>query len=409
MHVAFVVPRFHPYPGGYENYILWLARHLRASGHTVTILTTTAYDLQSFWLGGFRDLPPGPAEIDGIKVLRQPIAYNRWVRRAGRVLALLPSWRLKARFARPSFPVSGLAAQLRKLPPFDVIHVGPLPYNRLMYQGWREGRRRGARVLATPCTHFGEDGDRQVSQHYTRPFQIELLRHCDGVLALTNMERERLITNGVPKDRVWTTGAGIDAAEVTGGNAAELRAKYGINGPLVLHLGTKAPDKGTLTVLEAMRQLWAAGCDAWLALVGSSVSEFDEYLRRHPATSSRLLNLGPVSSAEKRDLLAAATILVHPSRVESLGLVYLEAWANGHPVIAADTPVSREVVTAEGDGLLVPFGNGDLLAGAIRRLLDDPNLRRSLGQAGKKKVETQFSWKAAADRIYPFFQPQQNL
>jgi len=150
--------------------------------------------------------------------------------------------------------------------------------------------------------------------------------------------------------------------------------------------------------------LWADGCDAWLAMVGSSLSEFDEHLRRHPPAGPRLLNLGPVSPGEKRDLLATATLLVHPSRVESLGLVYLEAWANGLPVIAADTPVSREVIAHGSDGLLVPFGDVAQLAGAIRRLLEEPELRRSLGLAGKKKAESRFSWKAAADRIYPFFQ-----
>lgn len=404
MHVTFVVPRFHPYPGGYENYILWLARHLRDRGHEVTVLTTTAYDLESFWLDGFRNVPSGSVDIEGIKVVRLPICHDRWMRRAGRVLAFLPSWRLRAQFARPSFAVSGLAAQLRELPVIDVIHIGPLPYNRLMYEGWREGRRRGARVLATPCTHFGEDGNRGVTRHYTQPFQIALLQHCDQVLTLTGVERQRLVAAGLGESKVSATGLGIDIGEVTGGNAAAFRAKYGIHGPLVLHLGTKAPDKGSLTVLAAMQKLWAGGCDAWLALVGSSVSEFDVYLRRKPASYPRLLNLGAVSEAEKRDLLAAATLLVHPSRVESLGLVYLEAWANGQPVIAADTAVSREVITAESDGLLVPFGSVDRLAGAIRRVLDDPPLRRALGMAGKKKVETQFSWKAAADRIYPFFQ-----
>jgi glycosyltransferase involved in cell wall biosynthesis len=406
MHVVFVLPRFHPYPGGYENLVLWLARRLREDGHSVTVLTTTAYDLESFWLPGFRTLPPGSEDLAGINIVRLPISYARWSRRAGRLLGFVPYWRWQAQFARPSFHVPGLSAYLRSLRGIDVIHVGPLPYNRLLYQGIQEARRRRCRVIATPCTHFGEEDNSQVAQHYTQPFQVQLLNQCDAVLALTSMERDRLVQAGVAKQKITATGAGIDPAEVTGGNASRFRDKYGITGAVVLHLGTKARDKGSITVLEAMQQLWASGSQAWLVMAGSSLSEFDQFLRGQQVRSGKLLNLSFVSDEEKRDLLAATTILVHPSRVESLGLVYLEAWENAKPVIAADTPVSREVVAGENDGLLVPFGDSEALAGAIQRLLQNQQLCEFLGRNGQKKVQNRFSSRAALDRIYPFFQAQ---
>lgn len=406
MHAVFVLPRFHPYPGGYENYVRWVAQRVHQGGHSVTVLTTTAYDLESFWLPGFRTLPAGRENVAGIEVVRLPISYARWSRRAGRLLGLLPYWRWQAQFARPSFQVVGLSQQLHRLAKVDVIHVGPLPYNRLLYQGIREARRRGCRIIATPCTHFGEESNRLVARHYTRPFQIALLNHCDAVLALTSMERDRLLQAGVAGYKLAATGAGIDPGEVTGGNGARFREKHGIGGPVVLHLGTKAPDKGSITVVLAMQQLWAAGIDACLVMAGSSVREFDNFLPRQQIDPHRLLNLSYVSAEERRDLLAATTVLVHPSRVESLGLVYLEAWANAKPVIGADTPVSHEVIDAGVDGLLVPFGDPAALAGAIQQLLNNPQLRHDMGLNGQKKVQTRFSSSAALDRIYAFFQAQ---
>lgn len=406
MRAVFIVPRFHPFLGGYENYILWLTLHLREHGDSVKVLTTTAYDLESFWIPESRALMPGADNVEGVEIMRLPISYARWKRRAGRVLGLIPDWRLKARFARPSFAVPALASELRRQPEIDVIHIGPLPYNRLMYEGLREGRRRGVKVIATPCTHFGEDQDRSVARHYTRPFQIELLNHCDAVLALTEVERERLIQAGVSGQKVFTTGAGIDPDSVRRGDAAAFRSAYGIDGPLVVQIGTKAFEKGSITVVEAMQRLWDAGSDAWLAMVGTSTSAFDQYLCSRQRHCSHLLNLGTISALDKRNLLAAATLLVHPSRVESLGLVYLEAWANGKPVIAADTAVSREVIEAETDGLLVPFGDAEALSAALRRLLEDQDLLVAMGRAGQTKVQNRFSWKAAADRIYPFFRTQ---
>jgi glycosyltransferase involved in cell wall biosynthesis len=318
----------------------------------------------------------------------------------------MPDWRLQAQFTAPSFAVPTLRRELQRLPSIDVIHIGPLPYNRLMYEGLREGRRRGIRVVATPCTHFGEDEGRVVARHYTRPFQIELLNQRDSAFTLTATERERLIVAGVDRRKIWATGAGIDPAAVTGGDAVEFRNSHGISGPVIVQIGTKAFDKGTFTLVDAMHRLWAAGSEAWLVLAGSSTSSFDNYLAARQDLCPRLLNLGTISDVQKRNLLAAASVLVHPSRVESLGLVYLEAWANGKPVIAANTAVSREVIDAGIDGLLVPFGDATALSGAIGRLLEDAPLRSAMGNAGQIKVQNRFTWKAAADRIYQYFRRQ---
>ena len=86
MNVVFVVPRFYPYRGGYENYVLKVATHLRLLGNTVTVLTSTALDLEAFWLGGFRTTEPGAEELGGVLIRRFPIDYRKWVRRSGRIL-----------------------------------------------------------------------------------------------------------------------------------------------------------------------------------------------------------------------------------------------------------------------------------------------------------------------------------
>jgi glycosyltransferase involved in cell wall biosynthesis len=201
---------------------------------------------------------------------------------------------------------------------------------------------------------------------------------------------------------VSTLGLGIDIADVTGGAAERFRAKWKVQGPIVLHLGTKAPDKGTISVVEAMKTLWDRGAEASLVLAGSSMRAFDDYMKKQPKLP-RLLNFSPVDDAHKRDLLAAADLLVHPSRVESLGVVYLEAWANGKPVIAADTAVSREIIDPSKDGLLVPFGDTSAIASAIQRVLADPLTSERMGQAGRNKVLERFSWDPALAGISRVF------
>ena len=404
MRILFLTPRFYPCPGGYETYVYHLAETFTRGGHQVSVFTTDALDLEYFWVKGPRSFGAGRELHAGIEVCRFPICHRRWLRRAGRLLSLLPWSDLKLQFARPSFRVIGLRAALKQAPA-DVIHVGPLPYNHLMYYGVREGERRGIRVIAMPCTHFGEDTNDDVSRFYTQPYQIALLNRCHTVLALTEMERQRLVQLGVSAERIAVIGGGIKPAEITGGDAERFRSKWAIRGPIVLHLGMKAPDKGSVAVVEAMKLLWSEGSSAWLVLAGPSLSSFDEYLRPQASKLKQLLNLPPVSEEEKRDLLAAADIVVQPSRVESLGLIYLEAWANAKPVIAADTAVTRELIRPGEDGLLVPFGEPASLAAAIRELLNNPKNGRALGRRGQLKIRGRFSWDAVLERVSPYFLP----
>jgi glycogen synthase len=148
-----------------------------------------------------------------------------------------------------------------------------------------------------------------------------------------------------------------------------------------------------------MQLLWAEGLDAHLILAGPSLRSFDEYLQSQSIPGSRLMNFGPVSDKDKLDLLAAADIVVQPSSVESLGLVYLEAWANQKCVIAADIAVTREVISHGEDGLLVPYGDPGQLAIAIKSFAGDPEKRSSLGRKGHAKLLRQFQWKQTFERI----------
>jgi glycogen synthase len=219
------------------------------------------------------------------------------------------------------------------------------------------------------------------------PHQIALLQHCDRVLCMTDFEKRKLAELGVAADKLRVVGHGFDAKLATGGDGGRIRRKYGIDGPVVLHLGMKAYEKGSFAVLTAMTRLWALGSDAWLVMAGPSLRAFDEFAAKQGQGCARFLNLSAFADEDKRDFLAAADIVVQPSRVESLGLVLMEAWANGKPVIAADIAVSRELVESAGGGSLVPFDDADALAREIPRLLSDPRLRAAMGLAGQQTAQ----------------------
>jgi glycosyltransferase involved in cell wall biosynthesis len=250
--------------------------------------------------------------------------------------------------------------------------------------------------VATPFVHVGQ---RAVQRFYTMPHQLAALRDADRVIVQTDIEASELARLGVHRERMVRLGMGVDLDEVDGGDGSRFRTQHAIDGPTVTFMAALTDDKGAVDLLQAMQRLWQRGSDAVLVLAGPSVSP-SSFKKRFSdlaeADRVRIRRLGPVGGQLKQDLLAATDVFAMPSRVDSFGIVYLEAWAYGVPVVGCRAGGVPEVIDDGQDGLLVPFGDPDALARAVESLLADGGRRREMGQRGRRKVEAHFTW----DRIY---------
>ncbi|HME33039.1 MAG TPA: glycosyltransferase family 4 protein, partial [Terriglobales bacterium] len=296
--------------------------------------------------------------------------------------------------------IPGLHKALRSVDA-DIFHIGPLPYTNLMYAGLQAAEVRGVPVVVTPCAHLGEEGNDEVARHYLQPYQLNILQRSARIFCMTTTELQILDRLGVTAEKVVVP-YGIDFALAAGGNPEYLHKRYNVDGPVVLHLGVKTFEKGSITLLEAMKMLWDRGSNAWLVMAGPTLSDFEKYITANAPASPRLLNLPAFADQVKRDLLASAAVVAQPSRVESLGLVLLEAWANAKPAIAADIAVSRELITASGGGVVVRFGDAKALADEIEKLLANAEARRMMGLCGQKKAleyEGAKLWRRTADEM----------
>jgi glycosyltransferase involved in cell wall biosynthesis len=120
-------------------------------------------------------------------------------------------------------------------------------------------------------------------------------------------------------------------------------------------------------------------------------------------SANRVQRLGVLPEAGKRDFFAALDLFALPSRVDSFGLVLLEAWAQGVPSIAYRAGGVPWVIRHQQDGLLVPCGDLDALADGLLSLSADPERRRRLGQAGRERLPREFSWErsfACVEQVY---------
>jgi len=98
-------------------------------------------------------------------------------------------------------------------------------------------------------------------------------------------------------------------------------------------------------------------------------------------------------------VVARAGCLLLPSRSDSFGIVLLEAWAHGRPVVAARAGGIPGVVDDGVNGLLVPFGDVAALETATERLLSDGNYAGQLGENGRRKVGQEYNWDAVTERV----------
>lgn len=172
----------------------------------------------------------------------------------------------------------------------------------------------------------------------------------------------------------------------------QLREAWGIQPRthLIGTVGRFVPPKGHTYLLDAIVRLQSQFPDVKTLVVG------DGALLRPMEEKAQALGLSDavVFTGIRRDvpeILALLDVFVLPSLWEGLPIALLEAMAAGLPVVATRVGGVPEVVEDGVTGLLVPPRDPDALAEAITRLLRDPDLRCKMGQAGRERVESEFS------------------
>lgn len=235
-----------------------------------------------------------------------------------------------------------------------------------------------------------------TSARYRLPFflveSLGVRLHRRFVAASSYMAEE--ITTRNPHARVDVVYAGVEKPASLADDAPASR-----NGSNLLFLGRlESGPKGLDLLLAAFADLVERNTDAHLTIAGDGPGRTDlEALAFSLGVSERVAFVGRVEGDAKWRLLGRSTILVIPSRYESFGLVALEALAAGTPIVAFDIPSMREILT-DGSGELVPTFEAPALTDALAELLDDPDRRAAMVEAGRARVKA-FDWdQTAADQ-----------
>jgi glycosyltransferase involved in cell wall biosynthesis len=222
------------------------------------------------------------------------------------------------------------------------------------------------------------------------------LRRAGRVIAVSHAMAERVVSLGVPRDRVVAQHNGVEGETFAIRSTKEARARIGLNheGPVIVYVGNVKIGKGVKVLVEAMAPLVRrhGRKDVLLAVVGSG--EADQEI----AQVVQDLGLGQHVRLAGRQLhtdvpywISAGDVFCLPSYMEGCPNVVLEALASGRPVVATRVGGIPELVREGETGHLVPPGDPEALADALARTLS----RTWDADAQRGSVEY-LSWDAVA-------------
>ena len=337
-------------PGGAENMVLALARALRERGDEPVLVS-----LRPGWM-------TERAEREGLPVWIVP-------QKPGLDLAWVPRF----------------AARLRR-ERIGVLHAHEFAMN---VYGGAAARLAGVRAVAT--IH----GRQWVTARPRRALAYRVLHRLGMPVVAVSHDLAGFLAAGlgIAQSRIEVVHNGIEVAPLPdAGAATELRraarAALGVPaaGDLLVAVGNLYPVKDHATLVRAL----ARTPEARVAIAGRGGEESAlRELAAELGVSDRLHLLGLRDDVER--VFAAGDVFVQPSRSEGLPLAVLEAMAAGLPVVASRVGGMPEAVRDGESGYLVPPAEPEVLADALRKVLEAPDRGLSLGRAGWERVRSDFS------------------
>lgn len=283
---------------------------------------------------------------------------------------------------------SWVGMELRKYQPLSVVHT----YHSLgavKYRGMNNLPAIASTRLATEKACL-ETVDRVVA---TSPQEAEHMRHLVST-----------------KGTIEIIPCGTDIERFGRIRRSEARQQLGIAGDakVVFYVGRFDPRKGIETLVRAVaKSRWCGEANLQLIIGGGSrPGQSDGIERDRIEDIVNELGLGNITTfpgqlgdTNLHLYYAAADVCVVPSHYEPFGLVAIEAMASGTPVVASNVGGLQFTVLPEKTGLLVPPKDELAFAEAIDRIVANPAWANQLGQTGRQRVETAFSWYGVASGL----------
>lgn len=352
---------YHPEVGGGEALNMRHAQLLRAAGFDVKVLVP---------------------EVTGAGLAVDPL---------GSTYESTERWRL-ANFRM--IPAGMMASELKTFKPHVAYFAGPQPQD---FYGLRLTRKH--RVRSALLYHADFRSDRLTSRIITQAYAWSTARRFDVVCATTEANVRRLVSRGVAPSHIRNVGMGVDVDFFRPPEPPRSQRSHLL---FVGRIDANHTYKRLDLLIRSFAHLHAGRPDLRLTVIGDGDrrAEF-EALSRSLGVATAVTFAGQVVDERLRHAYQEADLLVlpSPSSGEGFGLVVLEAYACGTPVVTSRMAGSSEVVTASGCGGLWNGVDPNDLTATIDAALSDPRPRAEVSRQARAYVEEGHGWAAVGARL----------
>lgn len=230
------------------------------------------------------------------------------------------------------------------------------------------------------------------------------LIHCDTVTVASRALETLVWSQGVPPDKVFYLPNGVSSRSLRKGDGSVVREFHGLGDRPVVLLYTRFFEFRVQRVVEILGRVAATVPDVVLLVVGQGLFGEEHQLLSladEAGLARRLVYAGWVESEALPDYFAAADVAIYPFDDTLVNrtkcpVKLTELLAAGLPVASDAVGQNVEYIEHEVSGLLVEPGDTGAFAAAVMRLLQDPALRRRLGQAARTQLQQRFAWERLA-------------
>jgi len=362
MKIGIVSPYAYPRPGGANSYIRESYSQLTALGHEVRIITAP-----------WGDDPPAKDVIQIGQAMAIP--FNGSI---GRItLSVRLEWLISRMLDRERFDVIHHHEPFVPFLSFQILDSAKCPN------------------VAT----FHAFGGFSFSYWAGRIVLDRYMNKLDTRIAVSSAARHFVSTYFPGDYRIIPNGVDVDFYA-----KAKPFPEFRDGKINILFVGRLEPRKGAMYLLEAYAKLKRAYPNTRLIICnwGPQLGKMRRFI--HANDVEDVFFAGRVDDMDKARFYKTADIFCAPSTgQESFGIVLLEAMAAGCAVVASDIHGYKRVVQRNATGLLVEPKDPDALAGALERLIKDPELRRSLGEAGSRRAPD-FDWSHVTAELVNVYQ-----